>query len=106
MCLGDTIIPARDLTGTLIADIVLQLLSYVAETERNFIRARQAEGIAAARVRGQRFGRPCLARPPEFEQLKELWQRQEITATEAGRRLGIIRITFTNWAKENDISLI
>ena len=48
----------KDLTGTLIADIVLQLLSYVAETERNFIRQRQAEGIAAAKARGQRFGRP------------------------------------------------
>ena len=50
----------KDLTGTLIADIFLQLLSYVAQTEREFIRQRQAEGIAAAKARGVRFGRPCL----------------------------------------------
>ena len=56
----------RDLTGTLIADIVLQLLSYVAETERTFIRQRQAEGIAAAKARGQRFGRPRKERGGEF----------------------------------------
>ena len=53
----------RDLTGTLIADIVLQLLSYVAQTEREFIRQRQAEGIAAAKARGVRFGRPLLSAP-------------------------------------------
>ena len=53
---------SRDLTGTLIADIVLQLLSYVAETERNFIHTRQAEGIAAAKARGVAFGRPCSGR--------------------------------------------
>ena len=56
----------RDLTGTLIADIVLQLLSYVAQTEREFIRQRQAEGIAAAKARGVRFGRPSLPVPEAF----------------------------------------
>ena len=63
----------RDLTGTLIADIVLQLLSYVAQTEREFIRQRQAEGIAAAKQQGVKFGRRPKAKPPEYENLKKLW---------------------------------
>ena len=57
---------SRDLTGTLIADIVLQLLSYVAQTEREFIRQRQAEGIAAAKARGVQFGRRPKEKPPEL----------------------------------------
>lgn len=56
----------RDLTGTFIADLVLQILCYVAQTEREFIRQRQAEGIAAARARGIRFGVRPMERPPEF----------------------------------------
>ena len=61
---------SRDLTGTLIADIVLQFLSYVAQTEREFIRKRQAEGIAAAREQGVKFGRKPMERPLEYEKLK------------------------------------
>lgn len=57
----------RDLTGTLIADIVLQLLSYVAQTEREFIRQRQKEGIAAAKARGVKFGRLPMTKPPLFD---------------------------------------
>lgn len=64
----------RDLTGTLIADIVLQLLSYVAQTEREFIRQRQREGIAAARARGVHFGKAPMARPAEFSQVQEQWR--------------------------------
>ena len=60
----------RDLTGTLIADIVLQLLSYVAQTEREFIRQRQAEGIAAAKLRGVKFRRPPLEHPLNFQRSK------------------------------------
>lgn len=60
----------RDLTGTLIADIVLQLLSYVAQTEREFIRQRQAEGIAAAKQRGVQFGRPPWPAPLNFQRSK------------------------------------
>lgn len=70
----------RDLTGTLIADIVLQLLSYVAQTEREFIRQRQAEGIAAAKLREMKFGRPPLERPPEFPEIQAAWQRGELSA--------------------------
>lgn len=90
----------RDLTGTLIADIVLQLLSYVAETERAFIRQRQREGIAAAKARGQRFGPPRKERPAEYEQLAEAWRAGTVSAREAGRRLGIPHSTFLNWARE------
>ena len=90
---------SRDLTGTLIADIVLQLLSYVAETERTFIKQRQREGIAAAKARGQRFGRPCFERGPEYPALLEQWKAGEISATEAGKRLGVSHITFLKWAR-------
>lgn len=91
----------RDLTGTLIADIVLQLLSYVAQTEREFIRQRQAEGIAAAKERGVKFGRRSMERPPEFEYLKALWKQNELSAREAAKRLGITHSTFLRWAREN-----
>ena len=89
----------RDLTGTLIADIVLQLLSYVAQTEREFIRQRQAEGIAAAKARGQRFGRPRKECGDAFEVCAALWRAGEITAEEASRRLGVCRNTFLKWAR-------
>ena len=90
---------SRDLTGTLIADIVLQLLSYVAQTERELIRQRQAEGIAAARERGVRFGRKPKERPPEYGAVKALWQSGEISAREAARRLQVSHRTFLRWAE-------
>ncbi len=89
----------KDLTGTLIADIVLQLLSYVAQTERENIRQRQAEGIAAARLRGTRFGRPSKQTPVEFEPVYGLWKRNQISGREAARRLGVTHNTFLKWAK-------
>ncbi len=89
----------RDLTGTLIADIVLQLLSYVAQTEREFIRKRQAEGIAAAKERGVKFGRDPMERSEAYDFLKEKWQRQEISAREAARQLGITHKTFLTWVR-------
>jgi len=89
----------RDLTGTLIADIVLQLLSYVAETERAFIKQRQREGIDAAKSRGVRFGPPAREKPDGFEELAEEWRRGKISAREAGRRLGVPHTTFLHWAK-------
>ena len=91
----------HDLTGTLIADIVLQLLSYVAQTEREFIRQRQAEGIAAAKARGQRFGRPRKECGEAFEVSAALWRAGEISAEEASRRLGVCRNTFLKWARAN-----
>ena len=90
----------RDLTGTLIADIVLQLLSYVAQTEREFIRQRQAEGIAVARAQGVRFGRPPLEKPEDFPAVQTAWQKKEISAREAARRLSVTHKTFLRWAHE------
>ena len=90
----------RDLTGTLVADIVLQLLSYVAQTEREFIHQRQAEGIAAALERGVRFGPDRIPMPEEFEELAEDWWNGYITATDAGKQLGVSRKTFTRRATE------
>lgn len=80
---------SRDLTGSLISDIVLQLLSYVAETEREFIRQRQAEGIAAARQKGIHLGRPERPLPPEFYPLYEKLERQEISLTEMAEQMEI-----------------
>ena len=91
----------RDLTGTLIADIVLQLLSYVAQTEREFIRQRQAEGIAAAKARGVQFGRRPLPKPIEFPQLKEQWSKGEISACQAAKALRITHRTFLRWARSD-----
>ena len=93
---------SRDLTGTLIADIVLQLLSYVAQTEREFIRQRQAEGIAAAKARGVKFGRRPMERPTEYEELKLLWQEGRLSAREAARRLKISHRTFLLWANDKN----
>jgi DNA invertase Pin-like site-specific DNA recombinase len=71
---------SKDLLGTFIADLVLQLLSFVAENERINIRQRQAEGIAAAKKRGVRFGRPPIPVPDNFEQNYRLWKDKKITA--------------------------
>ena len=90
----------RDLTGVLVADIVLQLLSYVAQTERDYIRQRQAEGIAAARERGVRFGRTPIDLPPDrFAELEEAWRFGRVTAAQAGRELGVSRSTFQRRAR-------
>ncbi len=95
----------RDLTGELIADIVLQLLSYVAQTEREFIRQRQAEGIAAAKARGVHFGRQTIPIPPEFEQVYRHWKSQNLSARKAGALLGVTHQTFLKWAKHQGNSL-
>ena len=92
----------RDLTGTLIADIVLQLLSYVAQTEREFIRQRQAEGIAAAKAQGVQFGRRPMVRPASFPILKEQWEKKQISARAAAKQLGITHSTFLRWVNEDN----
>lgn len=84
----------RDLTGTLIADLVLQLLSYVAQTERESIRQRQAEGIAAAKARGVRFGRAPKPLPENFRTVCRRWESGEITGTTAARECGMSLSTF------------
>ncbi len=90
----------RDLTGTLVADIVLQLLSYVAQTERDFMRQRQAEGIEAAKARGVRFGRERISMPDGFDELAEDWWNGYVSAEDAGKRIGVSRDTFLRRAKE------
>jgi DNA invertase Pin-like site-specific DNA recombinase len=94
----DTREKERDLTGTFISDLVLQILSYVAQTEREMIRQRQTEGIEAAKTRGVRFGRPPKERPTLYSEVLEAWERQEISAREAGRRLNANHRTFLEWA--------
>jgi len=90
----------RDLTGTLIADIVLQLLSYVAQTEREFIKQRQAEGIAAAKAKGVHFGAKPMNKPPEFEMYYDQWRQKVISARAAAKAMNVTHPTFLKWAKE------
>lgn len=97
MPLLDTRQRGRDLMTSFVADLVLQILSYVSEKERELNRQRQAEGIAAAKARGVKFGRKPLAQPPLFEIIQEQWRQGEITASESARRLGISRPTFMSW---------
>jgi len=94
----------RDLTGTLIADIVLQLLSYVAQTEREFIRQRQREGIDAAKARGRRFGRPRCQLTPEDADTIRRWRSGEIGLAAAERLTGLSRSTLYRLARGFDIT--
>ena len=84
----------KDLMGTFLSDIVLQVLSFVAENERDNIRQRQAEGIAAAKARGVRFGRPPLPLPANFHMLHQAWRGQKITLRQAARACGMPTGTF------------
>ena len=93
----------RDLIGTLISDIVLQLLSYVAQTEREFIHQRQAEGIAAAKARGVKFGRKPKERPVEYEHLRDEWRAGRISARAAAQKLGITHRTFIKWVEQEKV---
>ncbi len=85
---------SRDLTGTLISDIVLQLLSYVAQTERENIRQRQMEGIAAAKARGVHFGPEAQTPPKDFEALRQAWRAKKVTLREAADACGMPKSTF------------
>lgn len=84
----------KDLMGTFLSDIVLQVLSFVAENERTNIRQRQAEGIAAARARGVRFGRPLRPLPANFHSVYRRWKQGEITGTAAARECDMPLATF------------
>lgn len=90
----------KDLLGTFIADLVLQILSFVAHTEREHIRERQAQGIAAAKDRGVKFGRPAKELPPNFYSVLEKWQRQELSGREAARECNMPATTFLKKAKQ------
>lgn len=90
----------RDLTGVLIADIVLQLLSYVAQTEREFNRQRQEEGIAAAKAKGVHFGRKFKDRGENYDSVVAAWRRGELSGRAAARELGVAHGTFQRWCRE------
>lgn len=89
----------KDLIGTLVADLVLQIMSYFAQVERDFIKQRQAEGIAAAKARGVRFGRPKIPIPENFAEMKAKWQAGKISSRQAGKELGVSYHTFLRWCK-------
>lgn len=89
----------EDLTSKFIADLVLQILSYVAQTERESIKERQREGIEAAKLRGVRFGRPRKQVPENFFDVKTLWEDGKITSRQAAEQLGISQETFLRWRR-------
>ena len=91
----------QGITGVFISDIMLQLLSYVAQVERENIKQRQAQGIAAARARGKRFGRPRIPRPQIYGEVVGQFKREEISKTNAAQLLGVSRGTFDKWLNED-----
>ncbi len=84
----------KDLMGTFIADLVLQILSFVAQSERENIRKRQAEGIAAAKARGVRFGRPERSVPENFSEICTMWRERRVTFAQAAALCGMPEGTF------------
>ncbi len=92
----------KDFLGTLIADLTLQIMSAFAQIERDFIRQRQAEGIAAAKARGVKFGRQSLPRPEHYPEVRDAWQSGKISARTAGKLLGVNHQTFLNWARSDE----
>lgn len=90
----------KDLMGTFIADLVLQILSFVAQSERENIKKRQAEGIAAAKARGVKFGRPPQDLPNNFREICKQWKDGQITGTEAAKRCNMPLSSFRYRAKD------
>lgn len=90
----------KDLMGTFLSDIVLQVLSFVAENERINIRQRQAEGIAAAKARGVKFGRPTKTLPDNFYEVYDAWKNKKLTQKEAAKACGMAESTFHDKAKK------
>lgn len=95
----------KDLMGTFISDIVLQILSFVAENERSNIRQRQAEGIAAAKARGVKFGRPAAPVPDNFNFVYKSWRNKEITLQEAAKHCNMPVGTFYGKARKIEKAL-
>lgn len=91
---------SKDLLGTFVADLVLQVLSFAAHNERDNIRKRQAEGIAAAKARGVHMGRPVVEAPPDFEEIVKAWEKKKITMEEAMKRCGMSETTFYRRRRE------
>lgn len=93
----------KDLMGTFIADLVLQILSFVAESERNNIKKRQAEGIAAARARGVHLGRPVKEAPEDFPAIVKAWEAGKITLAEALKRSNMGQTSFYRRRREYNL---
>ena len=106
MPLLDTRNDKGELTSVFVTDVVLQLLSYVAQMERDNIKQRQAEGIASAKARGVRFGRPKIERPGIYEKTKHAYEKGSITRREAADRLKVSVTTFDTWMKEDRKALL
>lgn len=100
MPLLDTRNKDNGLLGTFISDIVLQILSYVAEQERSFIKQRQSEGIATAKLKGTKFGRPKIEKPQNFDEVVKKWKNKEITAVQAQKELNLKPNTFYTMVKD------
>ena len=94
----------KDLMGTFIADLVLQILSFVAQNERENIRKRQAQGIAAAKARGVQFGRPVKSLPDNFEEMIVLWSKGELSVAEIAKQSEISESTFYRRLREYRIT--
>ncbi|MCD8145073.1 MAG: recombinase family protein [Oscillospiraceae bacterium] len=90
----------KDLMGTFLSDIVLQVLSFVAENERTNIKQRQAEGIAAAKARGVKFGRPLRPRPENFYKVHKAWREKKIPLKQAAALCGLPEGTFYSMARK------
>ena len=95
----------KDLMGTFIADLVLQILSFVAHSERDNIRRRQAEGIAAAKAKGVAFGRPTIEAPDDFPQVVKQWEKGTLTMDEALSTLKMSISTFYRRRRELNLTL-
>ena len=100
MPLLDTRIEGKNLVGKFISDIVLQVLSFVAQNERETMRVRQAEGIKTAKARGVKFGRPRINLPSDLESVAKQYLKKEITNKNACEILGMTRGTFFRYMKE------
>ncbi len=94
----------KDLLGTFISDLVLQILSYVAEQERTFIKQRQSEGIATAKNKGVKFGRPRIEKPQNFDDVVLKWKNKEIKTKEAMKLLGLKSYTFYQMVKSTNFT--
>lgn len=97
----DTRSKDKDLTGTFISDLVLQILSYVAQTEREFIRRRQSEGIAAAKQRGVKFGRPRISPNEDFPSIVAEYKAHKLSLADAVKKSGMSKSTFCRKLKES-----
>lgn len=87
----------KDILGTLVSDLVLQIMSAFAQIERDFIKQRQAEGIAVAKANGVKFGREALPVPDNFPEVLQQWQAGKISARTAGKLLNVSHSTFLKW---------